>query len=196
MRYDKEHKAKSRDRILEAAAKAIRKDGPDGIGIASVMKEAGLTHGGFYAHFPSREVLVAEAVGKMFEGPYSRFAAETEGRAPAEALAAYLDFYLSPSHRDSRDRGCPLPALSGEMARLPEAARSRFSQGAAHLREALTGFLEEMGKPEPGTLATSVMAELVGALALARTETDKERSNALLAASRTALKARLGLAQR
>ncbi|MGC3971137.1 MAG: TetR/AcrR family transcriptional regulator [Pirellulales bacterium] len=193
MRYDSEHKAKARERILNAAAKAIRKDGPERIGVASVMKDAGLTHGGFYAHFPSKDALVAEAVGKMFEGPYSRFAAETEGRPPAEALAAYVDFYLSSAHRDARERGCPLPALSGEMARLPEAARGRFNQGAAHLRAALAGFLEAMGKADADTLAASVMAELVGAMALARTEGDKARSDAMLAASRTALKERIGL---
>ena len=193
MRYDSDHKARARERILDSAAKAIRKHGPDRIGVAAVMKEAGLTHGAFYAHFPSKQALVAEAVGKMFEAPYSRFAAETGGRSPAEALRAYVDFYLSPSHRDLLDRGCPLPSLSGEMARLPDSARRRFNQGAAHLREALIGLLHEMGKSEPETLAASVMAELVGAMALARTELDRARSDALLAASRTALKTRLGL---
>lgn len=193
MRYDKDHKAKARERILDAAAKAIRREGPERIGVASVMKQAGLTHGGFYAHFPSKDALVAEAVGRMFEGPYSRFAAETEGRSPAEAMAAYVDFYLSPAHRDARDRGCPLPALSGEMARMPEAARGQFNKGAGQLRGALAGFLATMGKGDPDTLAASVMAELVGAMALARTEGDKARSDAMLAASRAALKERLGL---
>jgi TetR/AcrR family transcriptional repressor of nem operon len=193
MRYDKEHKAKARERILDAAAKAIRKEGPERIGVASVMKDAGLTHGGFYAHFPSKDALVAEAVGRMFDGPYSRFTRETEGRPPAEALAAYVNFYLSPAHRDARERGCPLPALSGEMARMPEAARGQFNLGAARLREALGDFLGAMGRAEPETLAASVMAELVGAMALARTEGDKARSDGMLAASRAALKARLGL---
>jgi TetR/AcrR family transcriptional regulator, transcriptional repressor for nem operon len=193
MRYDKEHKARARERILAAAATAIRKEGPERIGVAGVMKEAGLTHGGFYAHFDSKEALIAEAVGKMFEGPYSRFAAETEGRTPAEALSSYVDFYLAPRHRDARDRGCPLPALSGEMARLPDMARGRFAEGADRLRGAIAHLLGDMGKAEPEALAASVVAELVGAVALARTVEDKARSDAMLAASRKALKERLGL---
>lgn len=193
MRYDKEHKARARERILAAAARAIRAEGPERIGVASVMKEAGLTHGGFYAHFASKEDLVAEAVAAMFEGPYSRFASETEGRAPAGALSAYVDFYLSPAHRDAPERGCPLPALSGEMVRLPEAARSRFAEGADRLRAGLAALLAEMGREEPEALAASVGAELVGAIAMARTVTDRARSDAMLAASRKALKERLGL---
>jgi TetR/AcrR family transcriptional repressor of nem operon len=193
MRYDKEHKARARERILEAAARAIRAEGPERIGVASVMKEAGLTHGGFYAHFDSKDELVAAAVGKMFEGPYSRLAAASEGRSPAEALSAYIDFYLSPGHRDAPERGCPLPALSGEMVRLPEAARDRFAEGAGTLRAALARLLAKLGKAEPESLAASVGAELVGAVAMARTVTDRPRSDAMLEASRQALKERLGL---
>jgi len=193
MRYDKEHKGRARERILEAAARAIRAEGPARIGVAAVMREAGLTHGGFYAHFGSKDDLIAEAIGKMFEGPYSRFASETGGREPAHALSAYIDFYLSPGHRDARERGCPLPALSGEMARLPEAARGRFAEGADNLRAGVARLLAAMGKPEPEQLAASVGAEMVGAVALARTVQDKVRSDAVLEASRAALKDRLGL---
>jgi TetR/AcrR family transcriptional repressor of nem operon len=193
MRYDKEHKARARDRILDAAAKAIRADGPQQIGVADVMGRAGLTHGGFYAHFESKEALVAEAIGRMFEGPTGRFAAETEGLAPADALAAYVDFYLSPSHRDAREGGCPLPALSGDLARMPETARARFAAGADGLRGAIAAKLAAIGMEGSDSLAASVVAELVGAMALARATPDVQRSEDLLAASRTSLKARLGI---
>lgn len=193
MRYDKEHKARARDRILDEAAKAIRAEGPDRIGVAGVMKRAGLTHGGFYAHFASKEALVAEAIGRMFDGPYSRLARETEGRPPAEALASYIDFYLSPAHRDARDRGCPLPALSGEIARMPDDAREAFATRMDGLRAAFARLLADMGRDDAEALAASAIAEMVGAVALARTVPDTGRSDALLAASRTALKTRLGL---
>ncbi|HWU53659.1 MAG TPA: TetR/AcrR family transcriptional regulator, partial [Tahibacter sp.] len=102
MRYDAEHKLRTRDKVVKAAAKAIRAKGPDGIGIADVMADVGLTHGGFYAHFASKDDLVAAAVGQMFEEARARLAAETQQRAPADGLRAYVDFYLSPAHRDAR----------------------------------------------------------------------------------------------
>src|SRR5689334_1915292 len=98
MRYDAEHKQKTHAKLLKAAAKAIRVEGPHRIGVAEVMAEAGLTHGGFYAHFASKDELVAAAIGQMFEEARARFAHETQDRTPAQALGAYIDFYLSPGH--------------------------------------------------------------------------------------------------
>ena len=195
MRYDKEHKARTRERILNEAAKAIRASGPEGVSVGGLMKKAGLTHGGFYAHFGSKDELVAEAIRQMFGGPYGNFAALTDGKPPAEALSAYVDFYLSPRHRDARDRGCPLPALSGDVARMPAAARARFGEGAERLRKAIAGLLEAMGRDDGETLAASAIAEMVGAIALARATDDPVRSDAMLAATRSTLRNRLGLAQ-
>jgi len=159
-----------------------------------VMKKAGLTHGGFYAHFGSKDELVAEAIRQMFGGPYTNFADLTEGKPPAEALAAYVDFYLSARHRDARDRGCPLPALSGDVARMPASARVRFGEGAKRLSKSIAGLLEAMGRDDAETLAASAIAEMVGAIALARATDDAARSDDILAATRKALGARLGLA--
>jgi TetR/AcrR family transcriptional repressor of nem operon len=157
------------------------------------MKQAGLTHGGFYAHFGSKDDLVAEAIGHMFGGPYANFSALTEGKQPAEALAAYVGFYLSPRHRDARGRGCPLPALSGDLARMPASARARFGEGAEQLRCSIAALLEAMGRDDAETLAASAIAEMVGAIALARATADPSRSDEILAATRSAVKARLGL---
>lgn len=195
MRYDSTHKERTRERILDEAATAIRAHGPQGVSVGGLMKKAGLTHGGFYAHFGSKDDLVAEAIGHMFAGPYTNFAALTEGKAPAEALAAYVDFYLSPRHRDARDRGCPLPALSGDLARMPAAARARFGEGAGRLRDAIADLLAAMGRPDPQTLAASAMAEMVGAIALARATDDPGQADELLAATRRSLGERLGLAR-
>ena len=195
MRYDREHTARTRERILTEAAKAIRASGPEGVSVGGLMKKAGLTHGGFYAHFGSKDELVAEAIRQMFGGPYSNFAALTDGKPPAEALAAYVDFYLSARHRDARDRGCPLPALSGDVARMPASARARFGEGAERLRSSIAGLLAAMGRADAETLAASAIAEMVGAIALARATDDVARSDTILAATRSSLRNRLGLAQ-
>jgi TetR/AcrR family transcriptional repressor of nem operon len=194
MRYDSDHKARTRERILDEAASAIRASGPQGVSVGGLMKKAGLTHGGFYAHFGSKDDLVAEAIGHMFGGPYANFAAFTEGKPPTEALAAYVDFYLSARHRDARDRGCPLPALSGDLARMPASARARFGEGAERLRGSIAGLLKAMGRGDAETLASSAIAEMVGAIALARATDDTARSDEILAATRGALRERLGLA--
>jgi TetR/AcrR family transcriptional repressor of nem operon len=194
MRYDTDHKARTRERILDEAANAIRASGPQGVSVGGLMKQAGLTHGGFYAHFGSKDDLIAEAIGHMFIGPYANFATLTEGKPPAAALAAYVDFYLSARHCGARDRGCPLPALSGDLARMPASARARFGEGADRLRRAIAGLLEAMGRADADTLAASAIAEMVGAIALARATDDAARAEEILAATRGALSDRLGLA--
>jgi len=193
MRYDSEHKQKTRAKVLKVAAKAIRAEGPHQIGVADVMAQAGLTHGGFYAHFASKDELVAAAIGQMFEEARERFLHETYDRAPADALRAYIDFYLSPGHRDARRSGCPVAALASDLPRLSKAALDRFADGSRHMRESLASKLELLGHSDAGREASSVQAELLGALSLARVEPDAKRSDAILADSRRAIKRRLKL---
>lgn len=193
MRYDTEHKQRTRTKVLEAAAQAIRADGPERVGVAAVMAEAGLTHGGFYAHFKSKDELVAAAIDSMFEESRARLARETEGRGAKEGLAAYVDFYLSAGHRDARGRGCPIAALASDAPRLSDNVRTAFAAGVARLTTGLTEKLAEAGAAEPQAAARSMVAELVGALTLARVETDPVVSDAILRDSRTLLKRRFGL---
>jgi TetR/AcrR family transcriptional repressor of nem operon len=194
MRYDAEHKDETRKRVLKAAARAIREEGPFKVGVAAVMSRAGLTHGGFYAHFASREDMVAEGVGRMFEEARQSVDREIRpGRSPAEALAAYIDFYLSAEHRDTRTAGCPLPFLAADAPRLPDAARERYARGVAHLTERLADRLAALGRSDATDEARSMLAEMVGALSLARADPEPERSDAILATSRAALKARFNL---
>ena len=193
MRYGPEHKQKTRERVLAAAAKAIRAEGPHRVGVAGVMGKAGLTHGGFYAHFASKDALIAAAIDHMFEAARARWERETVGRSPAEGLAAYIDFYLSAAHRDARGSGCPMPALAGDLPRLTGASRAAFGAGTRALIERLAGHLAALGHADAEALASSVLAELVGALSLARGEPDRERSDALLAASRRMVRERAGL---
>src|SRR5262245_45438020 len=103
MRYPPDHKRETRERVLAEAAKQIRAHGPLGVGVADIMKRAGLTHGGFYAHFKSKDALVAAAIAKMFDGARARWQRATATRDASGGLAAYIDSYLSADHRDARD---------------------------------------------------------------------------------------------
>jgi TetR/AcrR family transcriptional repressor of nem operon len=187
------HKAKTRARILDEAAKALRSGGTSGISVAALMKRAGLTHGGFYAHFASRDDLVAHAIDRMFEDSgrmLDRFLGASPG---ATGLADLIDHYLSERAMQTLDRGCPLPGLSGEVMRMPEAARARFEQGITTFQAALTAALSAMSVAEPDVQARSVLSEMVGALMLARAMSDTDAARSHLAAARQSLKQRLGL---
>nr|HEX4315219.1 TetR/AcrR family transcriptional regulator [Kofleriaceae bacterium] len=187
MRYSPEHKDATRERVLREAARLIREHGPLGVGVADIMSRAGLTHGGFYAHFASKDALVAAAIARMFVGAQRRF--------DGVDLATYIDRYLSPAHRDERATGCPIPALASDLPRLSRGCRAAYATGTRALTDRLASELRARGHrgAAADTLAASVVAELVGALALARAEPDAARSDAVLAASRRSLRARLGL---
>jgi len=201
MRYDDEHKQQTRIKVLDAAAKAIRRDGPDRVGVASMMADAGLTHGGFYAHFGSKDALITAAIAHMFEQARARFGRETQDRQPADALAHYIDFYLSKKHRDLRELGCPIAALSSDLPRLPAEAVACYAQGVRALTERFQGLIAQLPNPPTSTdmdsqqVARSLVAELVGALALSRVEPDAKRSAAILNDSKLAVKQRLGLSK-
>lgn len=193
MRYDADHKRKTREKVLKAAARAIRVEGPHRVGVAEVMSAAGLTHGGFYAHFRSKDELVAAAIGVMFGQGGRRLEHETGGLAPAEGLRAYVDFYLSAAHRDARGYGCPLPYLCADAPRMDAASRESFADGVAGMTGRLGGLLSRLGRPDAEAEAASLLSEMVGALALARADPDPARSDAILARSRDAIKRRFGL---
>ncbi|MEZ5460562.1 TetR/AcrR family transcriptional regulator [Dokdonella sp.] len=193
MRYDKDHKRETRTRVLDAAARSIRESGPDRVGVASVMASAGLTHGGFYAHFDSRDDLVAAAIAHMFTLSGTRLRSELENGSPAQGLQNFIDYYLSRRHRDERSSGCPIAALSSDLPRLGRVSRVEFSRGVDHLAGTVAEMIAALGQADADSLARSIIAELVGALSLARVEPKPEKSDAILVASRKLIKARLGL---
>ncbi|WP_213981756.1 TetR/AcrR family transcriptional regulator [Sphingomonas sp. dw_22] len=193
MRYGSEHKEQTRARVLKEAAREIRAKGPGGIGVAGIMARAGLTHGGFYAHFKSKDALVAAALDSMFDDARARLERTAADADPRVALRSYIDFYLSSAHRDARDRGCPLPALSGDLARSDADARVRFGQGLAGLTARMAEKLRLIGHAEPERGAASLVAELVGAVALARAVADPEQSDAILANAHASACERFGL---
>lgn len=193
MRYESEHKPKIRERIVKEAAKAIRAKGPQQVSVAGVMSKAGLTHGGFYAHFASKDALIVAAIEQMFNQVMTRWDKDNQGLSAAGQLSGYIDFYLSPWHRDNRAQGCPVSALASETPRMPAPCQAEFARGIDRIRGMIVRQLTEMGVENPLTAAISLSAELMGSLSLARCEPDRQISDALLESARNQLKARLNL---
>jgi TetR/AcrR family transcriptional repressor of nem operon len=171
----------------------MRESGPEGISVAALMKRAGLTHGGFYAHFESRDDLVAHAIDRMFQDSKMIQTLKLSADDPAVGLANLIDSYLSDRARLAPATNCALPALAGEASRLPAPARERFALGIQRFQQAIGESLAAIGKAEPEPLAASVLAELVGAMSLARSMDDDAQASTMLAASRQRLKERLGI---
>jgi TetR/AcrR family transcriptional repressor of nem operon len=195
MRYDAEHKERTRQRVLSEAATAIREHGPAGISVADLMAKAGLTHGGFYVHFKSKNALIAESISEMFDERHQFFISLIQDFGPAEGFGRYIDSYLSRRHRDSPSQGCPVPALSGDLARMPSLARKSFEAGVERLIDAMADVLKKLDQPHPKALATSLLSEMVGAMAMSRAVSNASLSDAILKGARDNLKARIGTAR-
>ena len=195
MRYESDYKAKTRQKVLAEAAKTLRSEGLQGMGVASVMGKAGLTHGAFYAHFASKDDLVAETVKEMILEARGKFDRVTADLGPADALRAYVAFYLSARHRDGTHSSCPLPWIAGDIPRLGEASAKRYGATVAGLAELLATRLRALAHPQADVAARSAVAEMVGALTLARAVEDRAQSDAILASSRESILSRLGLAK-
>jgi TetR/AcrR family transcriptional repressor of nem operon len=193
VRYSTGHKAETRERVLKEAAKEIRAKGPDNVAVSGIMARAGLTHGGFYAHFSSKDALVKEAIGTMFADARRRSSAIDAAGNPRAVLRAYVDFYLSPAHRDGRDRGCPLPTLSGDFARSKPETRERFGAGVVGIAGRLAAPLAQLGYANPDGEAHALLAQLVGGVALARAVGDAALSDSLLVDTHVSIVARYGL---
>jgi TetR/AcrR family transcriptional repressor of nem operon len=186
-RYSTDHKEKTHAAIVDAAAERIRVAGFDALGVASIMAEAGLTHGGFYAHFPSRDALLAAAVTRLFEK-----ACETVGRFEEKygeaGLEKYIDFYLSPRHRDDIEHGCPIPSLAGDAQRAAPQVKAAFEAGMDKLAERLGQMIPATkGNAGGKKAALALYGEMAGVLSVSRTIGDAKQSSELLAAKRKAM---------
>jgi TetR/AcrR family transcriptional repressor of nem operon len=179
-------KEETRERILRAAARAIRKYGYEGVGVADVMKDAGLTHGGFYAHFESRDALLAAAAEQA-----GLESAETLSRAlarakPGEELMAIVDMYLADSHVTAAEQGlgCAIAAAGTEVPRQCAEVRRAVSRRVKELIGLVEQQLPEWGKSAAHEKATAIVAALIGALMLARAADDAQLSKGIRKAAR------------
>jgi len=174
------------ERILAVAARAIRRGGFQGVGVADIMKEAGLTHGGFYAHFRSRDALLAEALVRAGQDSAQRVNQATTARQArgANALRALVEGYLSDRHLGELEAGCPVAALASEMPRQAAEVREVSAQRVRDLVAAVWRALPNGAAPDSGP---AIASQLVGALQLARALGDNAEGRALLKASRQAL---------
>jgi TetR/AcrR family transcriptional repressor of nem operon len=193
MRYDREHKQRTRTRVLKAAARQLRAHGPQGVGVAAVMAEAGLTHGGFYAHFPSRSAFLEAAFDQMLADSPASMLSRSPDALPADVLSRFVETYLSPRHRDARTGGCPLPLLAGDAPRLESTLERRLASSVQRMREVVATHLEQLGHPSPDDAASSCVAELIGAVILSRVERNRRDSTRLLERSRAAVLTRMGI---
>ncbi len=179
MRFDKGHKAATRKRIVAVASERFRRDGVSAVGIAGLMADAGLTHGGFYAHFDSKEDLLREALVAASAGTGERLA-----RAAAEdgaGLAGIIRYYLRPAHRDKPAQGCVVAALAPEIARQPAETRAAFSARLAVVLGQIAAQLPAgFAAAERDAAAIGIFGVMVGTLQLSRAVADPELSGRIL----------------
>jgi TetR/AcrR family transcriptional repressor of nem operon len=186
MRYEKGHKELTRQKIVEAASQRFRADGIDAVGVVSLMSDVGLTQGGFYNHFESKEDLVRESVAVAAASATEMLAARVKS-SRGESYRALINGYLSAGHRDEPASGCVAAALSTEMARRPVETRAAFTDGYTEMVELVSSTLPDAirGKRRR-TLAMSVFGSLVGSMALSRAVADPGLSDEILSLGRQA----------
>ena len=177
-RYDKDHKQQTRQRIIAAAGRRLKQDGIDGSGVAALMADAGLTNGAFYAHFGSKDELVAAAVADQLHGQQERIGALAgTGRAGLEQIARE---YLSAEHRDNLGDGCASAALLDEIGRCTEATRKAYTDGVMGVVDALAAVLDQPDRNAARMTALGIYALLTGTLQLSRAVTDRQLADEIL----------------
>lgn len=172
-------KEETHERIVAAAARAIRRNGYDGTGVAGIMKDAGLTHGGFYAHFASREDMLAEAADRAGAEALATSTRVVAGAPPAEALGCLLRAYLSREHLEGVETGCPVAALGSETSRQSPGVRRAATRRIKEMIDLIARQSPDWGTPVAHERALVIGAAMVGALMLARAVDDPALSDAL-----------------
>jgi TetR/AcrR family transcriptional regulator, transcriptional repressor for nem operon len=177
VRYGKEHKLATRRRIIETAGRRLKRDGIDGSGVATLMKDAGLTNGAFYAHFASKEDLVATAVCDQLREQRERLAAVPLGRAGIEQI---VRAYLSPEHRDNPEDGCPSAALLDEIGRCADPTKQAYTDSLLAFIDDIAARLAPHDPQSARTKTLSVYALMIGTLQLSRALADRQLADDVL----------------
>ena len=184
MRYSLEHKAQNHEKILSMAARSFREHGGDSSGIGTVMKKAGLTKGGFYRHFGSKDDLFVDAVARAFD-EMGRGMLEVAKSAPeGQALRAIIERYLSPTHANSPGMGCVFAALGPELARKPLSVRKRIEASREAYREQLLPFVPGQTREEKLTKFELLFPSMAGVLTVVRVTSSPQRREQILTEAR------------
>jgi TetR/AcrR family transcriptional regulator, transcriptional repressor for nem operon len=184
MRYSREHKQRTRERIVQAAARRFRAWGGAGSGITTLMNELHLTHGGFYRHFASKEALFEEALRASVIEMGDRITAVAEAAPRGAELGAIVDAYLSERHCEHPERGCPLAALAGDIVRLPPAARTACHGILMSYAQRMARYLPGATRDQRERRAVILFSSMAGTLGFARTLGDRAGRSHLLADAR------------
>ena len=180
VRRSKEEAAETRRTIVKTAASRFRKHGIAETGLADLMGAAGLTHGGFYRHFDSKDRLVAEAATAAFASASDDIEETASKARRGKVLRAVADRYLRSEHRSNVAHGCPLAALGGELARSDRATRAAATDGIRKMLNSIVGHLDGLSPREAQRKAIAALAAMVGALTMARIVTDPNLSASIL----------------
>ena len=185
MRYAKDHKEETRKKILDAASRLFREKGYDGIGVDAIMNEAGLTAGGFYSHFASKEALFAEALGNAYDERNQSLQASLKNTDNAYDLQNLIYGYLSRTHRDMTAEGCIFPTLTTDVMRGSNETRASYENRLQKFISSIETRLPESETPERER-AIAVLVQLIGGVMLARAVNDQQLSSDILKACRQA----------
>jgi TetR/AcrR family transcriptional regulator, transcriptional repressor for nem operon len=184
MRRSREDTRRTRQQIVEEAARALRAEGVEAMGIGELMGRVGMTHGGFYAHFRSKDALVAEACTRGLDEQRAALLAAAENAPDGEALRTIIRAYLSRRHRDVPAEGCAIPALSTDISREPKEVRHAFTDAVESYAGQLARFAPGDTEEERRDEMLALLAGMAGAIALARAVDDTALSDRILLASR------------
>jgi TetR/AcrR family transcriptional repressor of nem operon len=185
MKVSRDQAAKNRDRVIETSARLFRERGLDGVGIADLMRSSGLTHGGFYGQFKSKDALAAESIAHIFGNSRERWRSIVDA-SPEDPMGAVVSSYLSDHHLKHPEAGCALATLAGDAARKGGAVAAAMTDGVEGLAAALSDALPPGGRQR----ALAAMAQMMGAVILARAVDDPGLAQEILNASSAALTAK------
>ncbi len=180
MRYGPEHKTRTHQRIVKNASRQLRAKGLNGSAVTTLMKASGLTHGGFYRHFGSRDDLAAEAIEVSVKELSDRLIAAAKDAKPGEGWKAMVKSYLSLERCDRLDDGCPIAALAPDIARTRPAVKRRSSAAILKFRQEILPFMPGKGAEEKATNFLAIISSMVGAIAIARTMPDAAMRQGIL----------------
>lgn len=184
MRYSPEHKAETHQKIVKDAARRVRTEGMTGAAVLSVMRDAGLTHGGFYKHFGDKNELLIESLAEGFGETCSRLSEAAECAEPAVAWKAIVRTYLSPEHCDHPEFGCPLAALAPELARADKKMKPRILKELESYKTRMLPFMPGRRSADKERAFFAIFSTMIGAVAVARILPDRGARAAVLTSAR------------